>query len=437
MIIVLLILSFLLLFFYTNSLKKTIFGVNIRKGDYLGFFVFYNLIIYIIPSVLLLNSFPISSFWVAFKVKASSVLWISIMIIIVMFCFYWTLYFISKFKPKYYYINSIDGSFVNEHGRRFVKLSLVLCLFLISYAWLFNGVGHSFTLSFMDDVSISTLRSEIAENKSVKAIKHLFIFITPLLAAIAGSSLYNNRKIERNLVLLIILFIASWGGSKGPLINVLIIYFITRASFKRMKIKVKTLIQFFVFIFFIFYITYRVVLFQYPDLVDFSLFFNYFSQRVFVAQMIGVYEQFNLFIHDVRYTWHGIPFASSFVDYPIFHKDLMLVSEDRYDATTIGIKNTLFIAEAYGMGGLVLLVLSPFWIAISFALNYRCMLYIYNKYIFKNLEFSKRITAISIFSYVSITGGFSDLMFFKITIMMILLIMPFLIVNKFIAKVKM
>ncbi len=432
MILVLLLLLSLL---YLKGLGKTVFGVDFGRANYLGFFVFYDLVIYIIPSIILLNTIPIENFWVAFKVKQVSVWWISLLAISSMFLFYLTLIFISKTSNKYFMLGDLQKTF-NNNGRLFVRLSLLVSVLAIILIWVFIGVGHSFTLSFMDEVSISTLRSEITANKSVKALKHLFIFISPFLTAIVGSNLYDKHKFERYIMLLLILFVASWGGSKGPLLSVLIVYFVTKATFNKMKISLKVVFKFLLLIFVLLYLTYRVVLFQYPQMVDASLFFNYFSQRVFVAQMIGTYEQFNLFIHDLKYIWHGVPFASSFIDFPIFHKDLMLISEDRIDPSSIGIKNTLFISEAYGMGGWFLLFLSPFWIAVTFSLNYRWMLFVANKFIFKNLEFSKRIVAIAIFSYVSVTGGFSDLMFFKITIMMTLLLLPFITLNYIISRLK-
>jgi hypothetical protein len=300
------------------------------------------------------------------------------------------------------------------------------------FSWVFYGVGHTFSLSFSEETSISSLRFGISERKETKLIKHLFIFITPLLTAIVASGIQKESKLKNLILIFSILVIASWGGSKGPILSVCIVYVISKLTFKekRIKINFKNLALIIIFISLLMGFVYRIVLFQYAHMEGkFSIFLDYFYQRVFVAQIIGVYEQFNLFLQNPRYFYHGVPFASSFLDFPVFHKDLMLISEDRSDAASIGIKNTLFIAEAYGMGGSLLLLLSPFWMAFSFAINYKWMVFFTNKYIFKNFEYTKKVMGISIFSYVSIAGGFSDLMFFKITILMTILILPFTILN--------
>lgn len=413
-------------------LKNTVFGINRNKGNYLGFFLFYDLMVYVLPSLLLLNSLAIDNFWVAFKVKQDSVFWISLVIIASLFFFFISLKFIANFdnrtfKPSYqkFEIDNLKRPSV------FFLIAVVFCLVLIIFSYLVFNVGHSFSLSLISDESISSIRFGITERKETKFIKHLFTFITPLLTAVLASGIFHG-KLKNILGLICICFIASWGGSKGPLLTVFIIYAITILSFRQIKIKIKlkTMVSLLFFISALLFVTYRIVLFQYSHLEgQFGLFMNYFSQRVFVAQMIGTYEQFNLLLQDPQYIFHGIPFASSFADFPVFQKDLMLISEDRSDAGSIGIKNTLFIAEAYSMGGVLLLMLSPLWMALVFALNFKLMLYIINRFIFKNYEYAKRVVAISLFSYVTITGGFSDLMFFKITILMILLMTPFILGN--------
>lgn len=74
--------------------------------------------------------------------------------------------------------------------------------------------------------------------------------------------------------------------------------------------------------------------------------------------MAGTYETFSIQLHSTSFGWHAIPFANLFVDYPVFSKELMLLSEGgAYDST--GVKNSLFIAEAFGMGGWELALTSP------------------------------------------------------------------------------
>jgi len=251
-----------------------------------------------------------------------------------------------------------------------------------------------------------------------------------------ASPAYKNYKFERYFSIIMVLFIASWGGSKGPILKSFIVYAISYATFNNVKINIGALFKFSIFTLGLLFIVYKVVLLQYPHLKDLSAFLDYLSQRVFVAQMIGTYEEFNIKLSSFSYIWHGVPFASSFVDYPVFQKDLMMISEDRIDPNSIGIKNTFFIAEAYAMGGWFLLLLSPIWEAINLSFTYIWMVFIINNLALKNLEYTKMIVAIALFSYISITGGFSDLMFFKIIVLITILIIPFLIVTYFLSKIK-
>ena len=435
MIILIIFFCLILLGSYLYLLKGTVFGVSSDKGEYSGFFIFYQLLMFIIPSSIILNIFDISDFWVAFKVKQESVFWISILIIFSMLLYFICLSMFSRMLPKFFKIYNVN---LNKNSPRiliFNRLCLLVCIILITLIWLGLGIGHSFSLAIIDNVSISGLRHSITDRKEGRVLKHLFLFIIPLITAIVASPVYKEAKKERVISILLVFFIASWGGSKGPLLVVFIIYIVSYATFIKLKLTAISTLKFLLFIIALLGAVYFVVSLQYSNLKNFALFLDFFYQRIFIAQIIGVYEQFNLWLHDLNYIWHGVPFASFVVDYPQFHKDLMMISEDRGDANNIGIKNTLFIAEAYGMGGWLLLCLSPIIMAFNFCVSYLWIVLLLNKFAFNNLEFTKRIVAISLFSYIGVTGGFSDLMLFKITIMVTILISPFLIcallLNKF------
>jgi len=417
-------------------LRGTVFGVQPNKGDYSGFFILYQILMYIVPSSIFLNLFEISDFWVAFKVEQDSVFVISLLILFCMISYYFFIAIFTRLFPLYCKLNDLPYTSKLKNAVTFNRLSLLACLFLICIAYFIFGIGHSFSTALAGDVSVSGLRHELTERKEARVIKHLFIFIIPLLTAVLASPAYKKLKVEKTISLIVLVFIASWAGSKGPLLIVFIVFLISHATFNQIRLTFKSILKLVVFIGLILYLVYWVVLVQYAHLDNISLFMDYFYQRVFVAQMIGVYEQFNLWLHDYNYIWHGIPFASNFVDYPQYHKDLMLISEGRSDPGSIGIKNTLFIAEAYGMGGWYLLLLSPMITAFNFCLSFVWLTYLLNKVAFHNFEFTKRVVAISLFSYIGVTGGFSDLMLFKVTIMVTILISPFISLVSLISKLK-
>src|SRR5690606_35992915 len=111
---------------------------------------------------------------------------------------------------------------------------------------------------------------------------------------ILASPVFRHKILERFLLFLAILFIASWAGSKGPVLTVFIIYVVSYATFRNLRPNFSSIFRLSLFALVLMSLVYFVVLFQYPYLENFSLFLDYLSQRVFVAQLIGVYEEFNL-----------------------------------------------------------------------------------------------------------------------------------------------
>ncbi|WP_412486423.1 hypothetical protein [Shewanella chilikensis] len=423
---------FFILAFYLKFMKNTVFGMSLQKGHYPGFFFFYEFIVFIVPSSVLLNIYPIEDFWVAFKVKQEMVFSTTLIILLSYSLMVFILFLIARAAPKYFRYEKpvLSSSDINTY-QKFVVFSVVFSLLLIVVAWLFFGTGHSFIKSFSLGQSISQARLELTDSALTKFLKYYFIIISPLLAAIIASPVFKDNRWSRMLLLFSVILMASWGGSKGPLLSLFIIYFITSATFSNYKLRAKSFFIGVALLFLLMFLVYQVVLLQYPHLKDVTLFLDYFLQRVFVAQMIGIYEQFSLNIHNTLYFLHGIPFASFFIDFPVFQKDLMMISEDRVDPSTIGIKNTYFVAEAYAMGGWFFILPAVFIYAINFALSYLMVLFVFNKFLVRNLSFNKVIVAIFLFSYLGVTGGFSDILLFKVMIMLFILMSPVFLIGYF------
>ncbi len=410
--------------FYFYFLKNTVFGIDLYQAQYSGFFIFFSFLSYIFISSFALNSSKIETFWVAFKVSQESVFPISVLIIAMYFVFLITLFFVSYVARDSF--GRANHAEVLNPGRyiNFVRYSVFFCLLLMVVAWLFYGKGHSFSLAIMENTSVSTLRAEITGGLITKFIKYFYVIVCPLLFSILFTSVFENKKYEKLLLSILVVFISAWGGSKGPVLTLLLIAGVTHMSIYGVRITFFTLIKVLFSFLLLLFLTYQIVLLQYSNMVDLVAFLDYFTQRVFVAQIIGVYEQFNLFLQDDLYLLHGVPFASFFIDYPIFHKDLMMVTEDRVDPSTIGIKNTFFIAEAYGMGGWPLLLVSPIIFGVNFSISFILFFKVLNQFFPHNNYTNKLISSVFIFSYIDITGGFSDLMLFKLPIMLLGLLTP-------------
>lgn len=418
--------------FYFYFMKNTVFGISLSKGVYPGFFFFWDYFVFIIPSCILLNVYPIEHFWVSFKVNQELVFWISVLVLITYLIFLFVIFMVSCASKKNFFYDEPVLTYRNEEGYRlFVYYTVLVTLLLIFIVWIILGIGHTFTLSVFFDVNVSEHRYALQRERFTSFLRHYFTIISPFLAALIASPLFKNRVVTRVFLLFSVFFIASWGGAKGSIIMVFLVYFVAWATFKKLKLSLKSTVLFVFFVFTLTLITYKIVVTQYPKLTDFYLFFDYLYQRIFVAQMIGVYEQFSLHIMNSFYFFHGVPFASFFIDFPVFHKDLMMITEDRIDPSNIGIKNTYFIAEAYAMGGWLFILPAVIIYAVNFALSYLMMLFALNKFLVNNPPFNKIIVSIFLFSYLSVTGGFSDLMLFKIMIMLFILLAPIFLIAYF------
>lgn len=137
------------------------FGINTMRGNYSGIFIFFDLIIFIIPSGIILNLFPIDYSLVAFKVQQATVFWFSFLIIVSMMLFYFTLFVISSLSKKYFYLKIYNEDANKYNIKFFTQLCCILCLCGIIFCWIVFGIGHSFFLAIKNDVSIGVLRGEI------------------------------------------------------------------------------------------------------------------------------------------------------------------------------------------------------------------------------------------------------------------------------------
>lgn len=411
--------------FYLVFLRNSVFGISFDKGCYPGFFVFYAFLVFIAPSAILLNLYPIEHFWVAFKVKQEVVFWVTVIVLLSYMLFIFNIWFVTRLFPRQFLFEFPELSSKDiTTCRKFVYLSVFFAFCLILFAWLFSGAEHSFLFSIISGQGISQSRMELRGNQFTKFLGHFFSILSPLLMAMVASPAYKDKLVARVAMIVSILVIVTWGGNKGPVLSLLLIYFVTALTFGKVKFGVRFLMKCSVVLVLLLFFTYRVVLLQYPQLIEIPKFLDYFYQRVFVAQMIGVYEQFSLELRNSLYFFHGIPFASFFVDFPVFQKDLMMISEDRTDPSSIGIKNTFFVAEAYAMGGWLFIIPAIVIYSLNYAISFVIMVGVLNFCLIDNLSFNKCISAIVLFSYLSVTGGFSDLMLFKVTIMILILLLP-------------
>lgn len=426
---IIILLSFIVFILYKVLLKKTVFGFSLSRPNYFGFFFFSELFIFLIPGVILLNIFPIGDFYAIYKAKQESIFWISLLVLFTFIALIFNMYVFSRLYKNTLNIDLKNGIELNVNEKsRIVKFSffiIFICTILMLAIVATTDANHAIINSISKNISISISRSINRNVGFANLLNYMFIFISPLLGILAGSNAFDKSFIKRLLVFLFSLFFASYMGSKSPIINTILAFVFSYLAFHNIRFSFK-LIRFLIILLIIIPILlYQIVLLQYPN-YNFEKIVSYFINRVFIAQISGVYEQFNLFLYNWRYFWHSIPIVSSFVEHPVFQKDLMMVSEGRTDPSTIGIKNTLFIAEAYSYGGWLLVLLSPFIYVLNLSIVYAWFYKFFDLAIRKK-TYTKVLVALFIFNIFRVSGGFSEILFFKLPIFITFLFLPFVI----------
>lgn len=416
--------------FYLLAFRGTIFEVSLIKGSYPGFFFFYGFLVFIAPATIILNLYPIESFWVAFKVEQNNVYWVSFLVLGSYLVMLLVLSVIVKSSRRFFAFSypslRIDQAVIY---RRFVFRAVVICLVSIFLLWFFVDIKHALFYSLIHDESTSIARSALRNERESRYLGYFFMMFVPLVVPIIASPVFHGRRLQRYFLFLSVLVISSFAGNKGPTAMAVLIYAVSTATFNRRKISISMVLKVLGLLLVLLALIYYLLHVQYSHIESISDFWWYFSQRVFVAQLIGVYEQFSINIRDVNYALHSVPFLSYFMDYSIFSKDLLLISEDRIDPSTIGVKNSFFIAESYAIGGWSFILPSIIIYSVNFMLSYLFVLFLLNRSLGRNLDFNKFIASTFIFSYFSVTGSFSDMFMFKLVIMCSLFLSPIMFIG--------
>lgn len=420
MFIIVLVVFFLIFFI---GLRGTVFGVSLATGNLAGLLLARELIFLVLLGVVLLELLGLNAFNVFYYVEADSVYWISWFIVYSLFVFLFVLISLSRTRLlKLSFVSSVSFEGLQKLYFFGFYLSFVLTISLLVLFFVFD-YKHAFLGAILGDSSLKELRMY---NKYKVEISSVFVnfvsFVTVFLAIVMGASSFDRRILVRGCSLSLVLLSASASGEKAPILNVLIIYVLSYSSFHTGAFTIgrllKTIIVGFAFLIFLILVVYM----QFPDYTA-AQYGSYFFNRLGVGQISGVYEQFNLELRGDLYVFHAIPFASQFVDYIPFQKDLMVVTEDVKNANSTGVKNSLFISEALAIGGWWLAIISPFIVALNFALSYFFLSRLTLFFLISDRFILDRICPLLFLSISPLTGGFSEWLFFKLAIMYALLIL--------------
>lgn len=413
-------------------LRGSLLGLNLNKG-HVWPLIFYMEISLIVIPVVLLSIYGVSFFeGILFNVKQDDVFGINLIVLYSLLLF---VLFLSIFL-KIFKIKLTDNSGISKYieFRDFANASLVSGLIVIVISYLFFSYKHAFFQAvFFNDLLIGVR----LENKYLSTLPSQFGYIMTVVFIIcsiySGFCFASNKYFSFLIHFLGSLFLASAAGDKAPVVMVFIYSILAyyscvgfRLNFNKSFFIVSAMVFFYVFIFYIVSLQIENI-----QISDFNIFL---LERLGVGQMTGVYETMSIKRLEGDFYLHSIPFSRLFSDYVPYDKALMMYTEG-YEFDAMGVKNTLFISEAFGIGGWILLLLSPLIVAFSYALGF----YIFQKFI--SMTFSDEIAFLySLPLYIiamPLTGGFSSYPFFKgliLNIFMLSLIFPLYKIIKLIGR---
>lgn len=405
-------------FLFYFLMKGTAFELNLREGSVWSFLILRELIMILLPLVLLqaygVKAFPDSMVYA----KDENVFEVSLLTLYAITLFIVCLAIFSRFAPISHDREERVGMAVDPDVARFANASLVCGGTLLTFAILFLNYKHVFLDAILSGGFLVRARLDNVYSSGLPTQLAYLISLSSWIVSIYSSILLcQNRRRKALVYFLLALLFASASGDKAPVLMVVVIsvisFFYIRGSSVSAK---KIFLHVPAYSLILFFATYFVVSLQIDELTI-GGYQTYLVNRLGVGQMAGVFETFSIQKLEGNFFWHMIPFASLFVDYSIYDKSLMMFVEG-YDFDQMGVKNSLFISEAYGIGGWLLMLISPIIVGLSWAIGARLI------FIFMRRFFGRSVALIYAFPlYIlssPLTGGFSSFPLFKGLILTVL-----------------
>lgn len=407
---ILLLIIFTLSIFYLFS-KGTVIEFNPNRGSVWSLLLYQMLALVLMP-LILLNFYGASQFSsVLSHVKDEDVFWISLLVLYATFFFLITLAIFLKFLKVPFQIELKKGVLESTELKVFVNTFIFCALGLLIFSQIFLGYKHAFIEAIVTGRNILNIRLENTYQSKLPSQIAYLINLSYIISSIFSGVLIVLKKYKKSIFyLLLALLFASAGGGKAPVFTAITICFISYMSLTGLKISIKK-VMFSTLIYFptLYIFLFSIVSLQIPDL-NFKEFNLYLIGRVGVGQMAGTFETFSIAPIEGDFYLHAIPFSRIFFDYIPYDKALMMYTEG-FGFSEMGVKNSFFISEAFGMGGSYLVLVSPFIVGLSYAIGIKL------NYIFLQKMFSESVALIfTLPLYLmssNITGGFSSFLFLK------------------------
>lgn len=423
LVIVILTAVFIIIFFLGT--KNTIFGISWKNKTFLSIFIAKEMFLYVLLGVLLLEFSPIEQFPLFYvTIETLKVTSLYVLYAIIMLFLFFSL-FSRVFFRKYLMVDSLsDLCYPEIVAREKILLSsLIGSLLLLIIVLHIMGVRHAFIGSIFGDQNLLEIRMANRYGTGVPTVFMSYLTFLILMSAVfLGVVSKFISRWKKYCYLSIIMYASLLMGAKGPLLGCLLAFYLASLSQVRgihlRKFLPRLLISFLLCLLLVF----SLVKIQYPEMSSFS---GYLVKRIGVGQIQGVYEQFALNLSDPSYIWHTVPFANYLVEEKVYNKDLMMNTYGSgLESGKIGVMNSLFIGEALAIGGLPLVILSPFIVGFNYIVII-VTLGSFFKHVY-GIPYTRSRFVIQIFvpSYVAFTGDIAGLLFFKLNIMIVMFLVP-------------
>lgn len=402
-------------------LKGSFLDLDTSKGFIWSLHLYKAFFVVSLPLVLL-NLFSLNELDSSLVfTRQEDVFWISMLSLFFISLTFLLIVFLTKlinidYEPKRvrFYIESSNE--ISRFSFSFAAVGVAL-LFI---AMLFFNYNHSFIKAALFGGNVLSYRLHNAYGSSVPTYLMYLIILSYIVCSLYSGAMFAIGRKKKGLIYLVLaVFLSSAGGAKAPVVTSLLIVVTSYLSVNMKRISVKRVLFFIAWLPFVYFFIYFVVSFQIPDLT-FEVFNKYLLERIGTGQMAGVFETFSLPSKlQGDFYLHMIPFASIFSDYISYDKALMMYVEN-YEFSEMGVKNSFFISEAYGIGGVGFLLVSPLLFAFNFVMGIK-ILFWYLK-VTVGLEIASFIAVpLSLLAF-SVSGGISSYVFFKGLILQIILI---------------
>lgn len=399
---------FVLLSCYVVLQKSSACGGVRNPGPFWLHFVF-EIPVYVVGGIVAWNYFYFDGYWLYRYIGQQEIFMASLWLIYGMILYCWLFLWLTKsnrFNYKEYKIKE-DVKFV----------SLAISIILIASLIIISDFGRNLPILQVfstDELGVIRKQAKMSASIYLSLIVDTFGYLGIVYAGL-------NWIHRKNISVIYVLFVASllaggWYGSKSGLALQLILFYFAYYWGANKKITFRKAFVFGAIVFSIIFFMFAVAL-KYTDntnILEAIIF------RISAAQSSGYFQAFGN-VPDIKYLKAWIPFSGIiFNDVPSFARDAMTVIYG--DTDTNGVRNSIFMAEAYGTIGVLGLIFSPIIVCVGAVILSKFFYAVFSRLV------GNKFGTASVFILVkstALTGGFASKAFMSGGIRLFVLILAF------------